>query len=448
MSPNQINFQMPSSGEPSALAPSGIVVTTAAGASDAYPLAPGSANPSVGLFTLDSSGCGRGDVLNVGSDGTLSVNSPANSLSPGQYLAAYGTGAGFVYNAPQDGYPAQSAPLATAATGLNGAYDFVQANSGPYNWWAGRAPALVGVDQFNLQVSPAVREGCAVPFQVVSSGISQPVTIAIRSGGGPCVDPPAAVYGTITWQKAVSVSLSNRASEADSVIVSLQESPGKQPPPVPVFVDSNVTGASLPGATVFFGPSCPIPGYRSLDAGSVIAEGPGLGPLPVGPVPLPKTQVSGLVAYQAALPAGTIQAGRFAVMANGGSDVGAFNSSVQIGAGLQFSIGLAGTVFPCNRSVTISWTGGDPMAWVTVSKIGHAGPYDSYLSWQARVSDGSITIPSSPSPPATCPASFPIDLLIQMDPDPSENVTFLAPGLTLGGLHTWRYTYMFPAFAQ
>jgi hypothetical protein len=42
--------------------------------------------------------------------------------------------------------------------------------------------------------------------------------------------------------------------------------------------------------------------------------------------------VGGLSAYQAALPAGTIQAGNFTVTAKGGPDMGAFQAGVQIGA--------------------------------------------------------------------------------------------------------------------
>ena len=57
---------------------------TAAGASDPY-LEQGT-DSSMGIFTLDGSGCGRGAILNVSSGGTVSLNSPANSVSPGGYF--------------------------------------------------------------------------------------------------------------------------------------------------------------------------------------------------------------------------------------------------------------------------------------------------------------------------------------------------------------------------
>jgi uncharacterized protein (TIGR03437 family) len=89
-SQDQINFQMPSSGV-AANPPLGIVVTTAAGASDFYLLGQSDAS-AFGIFTLESSGCGQGAVLNVKADGSVSVNSLSNSASPGDYVSVYGTG--------------------------------------------------------------------------------------------------------------------------------------------------------------------------------------------------------------------------------------------------------------------------------------------------------------------------------------------------------------------
>ena len=158
-----------------------------------------------------------------------------------------------------------------------------------------------------------------------------------------------------------------------------------------------------------------------------------------------------MTAYQATLPAGAIQAGSFTVSAAGGADVGAFQSGVQIGAGIQITTDLAGIVFPCNKPVTINWTGGDPNAWVTITKVSHNGIYDAYpIPWQARVSDGMATLPAGINPlPHSCnPDSLPIGLVIEVDPYPSETAAFSAIGLSFGGRHTWRYIYRFPAFLQ
>jgi len=193
VSTTQINFQVPFG---SAHAPS-VTVSTGAGTSDPYPLG-GEAAP--GLFTQDASGCGPAAALNVGTDGTLSLNSAQNSVSPGQFIAAYGTGLGaYVYLIP-DGTPAPASPLVRSTNGADLAFEFViyplTPPFGP-ELWEGLAPGLIGVDQYNRLVPDAVREGCAVPVLLSSAyGNGRPVTISIRKGGGSCVDPPPAGYGT------------------------------------------------------------------------------------------------------------------------------------------------------------------------------------------------------------------------------------------------------------
>ena len=118
------------------------------------------------------------------------INSPSNSVSPGEYISVYGTGVGLAYDSPPDGTPAPPGPLAIAAGGGDAWFDFVLHGEASSSFWAGRAPGLIGVDQFNLAVPPGVREGCAVPLQIAGQGgLSQPVSISVRSGGGPCSDP-------------------------------------------------------------------------------------------------------------------------------------------------------------------------------------------------------------------------------------------------------------------
>ncbi len=451
VSPTQINFQAPSppmSGgaddPPGASSAHGIVVVTAAGSSAVY--TGQGTDSAMGIFTVDGSGCGRGDVLNVNPDGAVSLNSPANSVSPGSYLTVYSTGLGLVYGGPPDGSPAPSSPLMTASSGAAGVFDSViDYTLERYNW-DGRAPGMIGVDQVNVAVPAGTREGCAVPFQVLAGlygFISQPVTISVRKGGGTCVDPPMAGYGLITWEKAVSTTAAGVATETDTVTASLLVAPGMQAP-------SLLPPAPVENSYRYFGASCPIPGYRSLGAGTVTVQGPGFGPVPAAASPLQQGQVSGLTMYQAALPAGTIQPGSLSVTASGGADVGAFQSSVQMPPEIRFTTALAGIGFPCNQGVTIRWTGGDPNAWVTVSQL--FNPADAYsvqnYSQAVRVSDGALTVNMPPNGPPTCKnqPSWPLKLVVQVIPDPSEVAAFSAPGLSLGGRHLWRYTYTFDAF--
>ncbi len=311
VSPTQINFQMPSSLDtaPGVSSAPGVVVATAAGLSDPYTMK--FADDANGIFTQGGSGCGQADVLNVKSDGSLALNSQANSASPGEFISLYGTGNGSVDNPPPDGFPAKSSPLAIANIRSGPVYDFVQPDNS-IGVWEGRGPGLIGVDQFNFVLPSTVREGCAVPIQILNENISRPVTISIAKGGGPCADPPKAGYGQIFWEKAVTTSATSSARERDTVTVSLQASPGKQPPVPPIYAE----GGQTPMSRIYYRAACRISGYRSLGAGTVTTKGPGFGPVvaPVtsllsgtefddpavfdGPVTAyPTAQVSGLTVY-------------------------------------------------------------------------------------------------------------------------------------------------------
>ena len=279
--------------------------------------------------------------------------------------------------------------------------------------------------------------------------LTQPVTIAVHSGGGACVDPPSAGFGQITWQKTVSTDSSNAASETDTVIGSLQASPGQQPPAY------EVSGFGPPSLAVLPGPACAVPGYRSLGAGSVTVQGPGLSARQVPLSSYLPGQVSGLSAYQVTLPTGTIQAGDFTVTATGGADVGAFQVPLKIGADIQIQTPLAGQTFSMCGGIPFSWTGGDPAAWVTAGVLAQGGPpypafgpaFFDFSGQQARVSDGSMIVGfGGISDTSTCTTGGqPVLVYIEVDPDPSEVTTFSAPGLSLGGRAVWRYVHTFEA---
>jgi len=443
-----INFQMPftefqtAAGFQTGL-PAGVVVSTPAGTTNAYQI---DFADAFGIFTLDSSGCGPGLVQNVKPDGSISLNSPSNSASPEDFIVIYGTGLGLVYNAPPDGSPTPSSPLARDAN-TEGVPVFDLAGQPPvvgvYSYWAGRAPGMVGVDQINFPVTDTVREGCAVPLQVKSdAGFSQPVTIAIRNGGGPCADSPSAGYGQITWEKSVTATLNSAGTdsttETESLTVSLQASPGKQVPTTPAYPARGET---------FFGPSCPVPGYRSLNAGNVTVQGPGLGPMQAPNAPLQSGPVRGLSQYKLTLPNGTVQPGSFVVSAGGGADVGEFQSSVQIGSPIQITTPLAGLPLPYGQSLQVKWTGGDPNSLVTIYLINHGGSIDQAVSNQGRASDGAIALASLNSPYAPPTFGVPIgpdtEIVIEVTPDPSQIPPLTVTGLSLGGQHTWKYSYHF-----
>jgi uncharacterized protein (TIGR03437 family) len=440
VSPGQINLQLPSSGRyPISSLGFQMVVTTPAGASDPYPLDL-VLGEGFGIFTLDGSGCGPGAVLNLASDGSMSLNSPSSSASPGDFISVYGTGLVGFYNAPPDGSPAPSNPpsLAMSWSLYQGAFDLPPSfPPSPLDLrvsWAGRAPGFVGLDQVNVRIPDAVRDGCGVPLMIeTTGGLSQPIPVSIRKGGGVCVDPPTAGYGQITWDRTVA-SGTTAAEVTETFTAAFPASPGKQPPPQVEFRP----GGGFSRVIESFGPSCPLPGYTNLDAGSVTIEGPSFGPVEAAPAAVDRQRV-----YRAALPNGTIRPGSFTVKASGGSEVGPFQSSLRIGSGISVTSSFPpGTVVRLAASggplgLTANWTGGDPDAWVTLKVVSHQGVCDVYSFLQARASSGTATIGTGGLPPGRG------EIILEVAPDPAQVPALSAPGLSLGGQHLWKYTYRF-----
>jgi len=120
---------------------------------------------SPGLFTLNGSGSGQAAAINA-ADGT--VNGSRNAVARGQYVTLFGTGQGFVPNAPADGQPA-TGPVPTAGHPqilLGGA--FVPDSGIQYS---GLAPSLAGVWQINFQIPATAPTGSAVPLKVLMNSI-------------------------------------------------------------------------------------------------------------------------------------------------------------------------------------------------------------------------------------------------------------------------------------
>ncbi|MCW5981196.1 MAG: hypothetical protein KIT09_24145 [Bryobacteraceae bacterium] len=436
VSPNQINLQLPSR-YPPPFWEAEMVVTTPAGMSDPYPLDLDNGE-GFGIFTLDSSGCGRGAVFNVAADGSVSLNSPFSSASPGDYLGVYGTGLIGFYNPPADGAPAPSDPpsLALNWSTYLALFELPSTLLPPTPFtkvsWAGRAPGFVGLDQVNLRIPDTVREGCGVPLMISTNGRSQPVPISIRKGGGACLDPPTAAYGVITWERTEASGM-EPAGATETFTASFDASPGKQPPPPVEFRE----GSGRTRAIDLFGPVCPLPGYTSLEAGTVSFQGPGFGPAEAAPV-----MVEGRRVYRAVLPNGTIRPGSFTVTAGGGAGVGAFQSSLRIGSGINVTSSFPpGTIVSTHGPLlTVNWTGGDPDAWVTLKLVNHFGVLDIYNSTQARASSGAATVDPSSLPPRPAETA---EIILEVTPDPAQIPALSATGLSLGGQHVWKYTYRF-----
>jgi uncharacterized protein (TIGR03437 family) len=437
VSPGQINAQLPSS------LPAGartVVVTTGAGSSQ--PVQFTTYEIGLGIFTLDGSGCGRAAVLNVAANGTLSLNSPANSIEPGGIVAVFGTGLGVygVVGLPPDGYPAPANPPAS----LGGISDRTMegAIGGEYTniLFAGRAPGFAGLDQYNTRVPSDAQEGCSVPLWVGDTlySTSQTVPISIRRGGGQCVDPPVQSTGLLWWKKTV-YSASTPPPTTEELQIEFSAGPGKQP-----WVPPELPGVNqgLPPE----GPHCPSFEDWTLDGGIVTATAPGLSPLSFAP-----QMVEGRPVYVANLPAGTIRQGGFMVTGAGGTDVGAFTSALNIPPPIQLTTNLApGTVIPYQHPLTITWTGGTAGSTVRVVVI-LKYPNTSFrsklvvLAGEVPASQGQMLLAQrlSPPDPLGVGPGWSLEIVITVSGEADQIPTFQAPGLTLGGRHGWTYEYHF-----
>jgi uncharacterized protein (TIGR03437 family) len=434
-SPGQINAQVPNA---SSINPV-VVVATAGGSSD--PVQVGG-NGSLGLFTTGATGCGRGAILNVGPDGTLSPNTPQNSAAPGGYIAAFGTGlwSSFLCYGPPppDGYPATSDPLTwycgdALAAQVRDQYADTQ--------FVGLAPGLVGVDQYNIQLSADVPQGCQIPFRVtdIRWTSSQPVLVSVHEGGGACV-PNLQSAGVLRWQKVVSSDASGTTT-AESLFVDLSagESKGPPQPLTPQPSEGWDLHAYPPG------PKCPDAEDKTLDAGMLVAYGPGGAGVRISPA-----LSDGKLLYTQALPPGTIGPGTYGVVALGGKDVGSFGTTVTIPTPIQVTTALPpGSFIPGNANFVVTWTGGNPEDVVSAQIFSIDGERLGE-EYAASAASGEVWLPVVGSCP---PPRFIGNCSLPAGPGPVEVVvthtaaadatTFQATGLTLGGWHEWMYQFRF-----
>jgi uncharacterized protein (TIGR03437 family) len=450
VSPTQINFQVPralidlnQAGKGPRQVP--VVVSTSAGPSQPVlvPVVP----DAPGIFTQSAQGCGQGAVLNVGADGSRTVNTSAQSASPGSFISVFATGVGPVYFEPPDGEPAQAVePLARSKSGVGvrlGLDEF--ASSGLITTYEGLAPALVGVNQIDGRIPETAPEGCGVPL-TLTTGFrrSQPVRVSIRRGGGPCQNAPDARFGSLTWKRIVTTGPDTTAQSVQEIFsAAFSRAP-----------ENLVRPASLPAAdgslrcTIFDpspnGPRCGDAGLDGLSAGQLVLRG-----LQAGPVTIEPQLVFGQTTYAATLPSGSIRPGAVEVEAAGGTDVGAFRSSVNIPAPIQITTPLApGTTIPYDRPFQVSWTGGSPDTVAQVKLISEDEPgTGSGCHIYVPATEGQVTfglvdsgLPGNPRRLSVQPRATARVIVTVTSRPPA---VFSAPGLTREATHEWSYEFRF-----
>jgi uncharacterized protein (TIGR03437 family) len=162
VSPGQINFVLPIGLPQSGTANLQIARRSTGQIYGAAEIALAAASP--GLFT--SAGTGTGQVAALNADN--SVNSSTNPIARGQVIQLFGTGQGFVSNAPPDGSPG-SGLIPTSATPLVLLGDvFVPSANIQYS---GLAPSEVGVWQINVLIPTTTPPANSVAIQVFMASV-------------------------------------------------------------------------------------------------------------------------------------------------------------------------------------------------------------------------------------------------------------------------------------
>lgn len=428
-----------------------VVVSTVAGASQPYSLNT-TDSFSFGIFTQNSSGCGQALAYNVHADGSVSLNTPQNSLDPtkdaGLTLFLTGMG-GFIDRL--EGVPWTYNPVDNLALGgyrfgtYFGTPGVTSVQPELTAQYAGPAPDTVGVDQINaLGQWTGAPFGCRVPM-FVWLGLgpsSQSVDISIQPGGGMCTDTTGGTLGIIDWQQT-TVSQAGAVSKSASITAQFIQADGlgfAPPGPIPSAV------AQLGSVSYDIAPdppaACPASLPITLEAGNLELTGPG-----IGSVILPPSIQDGRETYAATPPGGAIPGGGYQVQGLGGSDVGPFTAFGHIPAPITVTTKLApgSTV-----SYGVTWTGGTDESAVTLQIVVNGS---LTVSTSALATAGSIAIPprsfcfpamSGGVPPLPCEGLSPgasVEEIVTQTPASPLLRPFNAPGLGLGGELTWSFVF-------
>jgi hypothetical protein len=299
------------------------------------------------------------------------------------------------------------------------------------------------VDQRNTRLSADAPEGCSVPLYLETANTlpfvprirSQPVTIAIRRGGGVCQDPPPARWGSIDWERrALSGLVPGRLLVTETAEAGFQEVasnlvPVRRRPAAPA-------SRCAPYEFLWPLPACEGTLGRAVSAGPLIVR-TSSAEFPLSPAWNNSDRV-----YRADLPAapGLRPPESLTVIAQG-DEIGAFQTTIDIppppeilndlspGAEVRFGgpVEFRWRNAPPGSTVRVSYTGRSSCDHIQSADSGSLTIRDFILiggspdSFVGRTDDGRITI--------TFEAADPPKLT--------------APGLTVPAEVRWRYIYEF-----
>lgn len=409
-----------------------------------------------GSFSQNSSGTGPGIVTYA----DYSLVSAAKAANPGETLVLWGTGIGPVKGVENAG------PLPGDQTGV--LTQVFVGNAPATVTYRGRSGCCAGLDQIGF-VIPANIEGCSVPVAVqIGDLVSNFTTIAVAKTGRACTadstglttsnftnlaGKPDASFGSIFLTRSTTTTPAlpgtpDATTTTDSGMAIFEK----------VSIPSGTLYSPAQFETVSFGactvttfssksrtttPAFPLGGkLTGLDAGqSLTVTGP------AGTRALTGSSLLGLGYYSNfsmgdGTPGNFFDPGRYSVTGTGGADIGAFSASLILPQALTWT--NQSSIDTVNRAAgqLVTWSGGDSTSNVSINgestSISNGTDFvGSAFHCQARVSDGSFTIPSVvllslPVSTNTAISGFSVPGGSLSLGAATTYSTFTAPGLDLG----------------
>ncbi|MGO9897846.1 MAG: hypothetical protein ACLPX8_26980 [Bryobacteraceae bacterium] len=365
-----------------------------------------------GVFSVNQAGTGPAAAQNAAADGTLSLNSPVNSVQPGQTVVLWGTGAG-----PVSGNEA-AGPLPGNLSGFNltvyvgGIPAIVR--------YVGRSGCCAGVDQINIVVPSASITGCYVPVVVTGpalAGTAQNTqipadhavgnftTLSISANGGACTDASGLNAAQLArFEAGIDMTFGALAFErapqrlTPATIDSVSGGFGGYSPAA-FFRSQGIFGLPAPGTCV----SSPMPLSQtapvdpalnySLQAGTTLTiNGPNGNGMRQATRNADGSYDTGLGSASGTPAPPFLSPGPFTVSnGSGGGDVGSFTALFNMPAPLAWTNSTAN--FQGVTSPTLTWTGGTSGTLAVIASVSYNDDAGFFALCTVDSTTGSFTIP-------------------------------------------------------
>jgi uncharacterized protein (TIGR03437 family) len=316
---------------------------------------------SFGIFTATRRGVGPSIAFNFETEQEQPLNATTRSARPGQVIVLWGTGLGPVMGG--DDRP----------PGEVGAVDDLQAQAQVEVWvggaradtilYAGRSPLFAGLDQINFIVPQGASKGCYAPVWVKVAGdrVSNVTTLSIADAPGACTDPlnpylspgVGSRLGLVIPQR-LHLEVGGAATTIDTASASFQTmvireffyNPALSLPPRGTCLVRHPTPSEEEDGFPHERPA------GALEAGARMTLS--------GHGDRRELTRTGVGYYESLLEEAFLSAGGYTVESAGGTAVAAFQDSFAVGDPPTFRLPGDGSTVRRDRSITVSWAGGDP----------------------------------------------------------------------------------------